>query len=66
MFIYGAIIFDQPENESFLKKSKSVQHNAVSAITAAIQSSPREKVYKELGLKTVKPRGWLKKNVLFP
>ena len=50
----------------FVKKSKSVQHNAVSAITAAIQSSPRETVYKELGLKTVKPRGWLKKNVLFP
>ena len=48
-----------------LKKSKSVQHKAVSAIAAAIQSSSREKVYKELGLKTVKPRGWLKKMCCF-
>ena len=48
---YGVIIFDQPENESFCKKIKF----------EVMWSSSREKVYKELGLKTVKPRSWLKK-----
>ena len=30
---YGAIIFNQPENESFCKKIKSVKYNAAPAIT---------------------------------
>ena len=34
---YGAIIFDQPENERFCKKTESVQYNAILAITGAIQ-----------------------------
>ena len=34
---YGAIIFDQPENEGFCKKTESVQYNAILAITGAIQ-----------------------------
>ena len=39
---YGAIIFDQPENESFCKKNESVQYNAALAITGAIQGTSRE------------------------
>ena len=58
---YGAIIFDQPENESFCKKIESVQYNAALAITGAIQGTSREKLYKELGLETLKSRKWLKK-----
>ena len=62
---YGAIIFDQPENESFCKKIESVQYNAALAITASIQATSREKVYKELGLETLKSRRWLKKLCCF-
>ena len=58
---YGAIIFDQPENQSFCKKIESVQYNAALAITGAIQGTSREKLYKELGLETLKSRRWLKK-----
>ena len=62
---YGAIIFDQPENESFCKKIESVQYNAALAITGAIQGTSREKLYKELGLETLKSRRWLKKLCCF-
>ena len=53
---YGAIIFDQLENESFCKKIESVQYNAALAITGAIQGTSREKLYKELVLETLKSR----------
>ena len=62
---YGAIIFDQPENESFCKKIESVQYNAALAITVAIQGTSRERVYKELGIKTPKSRRWLQKLCCF-
>ena len=58
---YGAIICDQPENESFCKKIESVQYNAALAITGAIQVTSREKLYKELDLETLKSRRLLKK-----
>ena len=51
---YGAIILDQPENEIFYKKIESAQYNAAIAITGAIQGISREKLCKELGLKTLK------------
>ena len=48
---YGAIIFDQSENEFFLKKKiESLQYNAALAITGAIQGTSRGKVYRELSL----------------
>ena len=62
---YGAIIFDQPENESICKKIESVQYNAPLAITGAIQGTCTEKLYKELGLETLKSRRWLKKLCCF-
>ena len=58
---YGAIIFDQPENESFCKKIESVKCNATPAITGAIQGTSREELYKKLGLEILKSRRWLKK-----
>ena len=33
---YGAIIYDQPQNESFCNKSENIQYNAALAITGAI------------------------------
>ena len=44
---YGAIIFDQPESQSFCKKTESCQYNAALTITGAIQGTSREKLYKE-------------------
>ena len=58
---YGAIIFYQPENESFCKKIESVQYNVALVITGAIQGTSREKFHKELGLETLKSRRWLRK-----
>ena len=56
---YGAIIFDQPENESFCKNFESVHFNAALAITGAIQGTSREKLYRELILKTqILEDGW--------
>ena len=62
---YCAIIFDQPENQSFCEKIESVQYNAALAIKGAIQGTCREKLYIELGLKTLKSRRWLKKLCCF-
>ena len=36
---YGDVIYDQPENESFISKSESVQYNACLAITGAIRGT---------------------------
>ena len=62
---YGATIFDQPESKSFCKKNESIQYNAALAISGAIQGASREKLYKELGLETLKSRRWLKKLCCF-
>ena len=43
---YGAIIFEQPENESFSKKIKSVPYNAVLAITGQIKGLPEKSCIK--------------------
>ena len=43
---YGAIIFDQPENDSFCKKIESIQRNAILAITGAIQVLPEKRCIK--------------------
>ena len=58
---YGDIIYDQPHNESFCEKIKSVQNKAALAITGAIQGTSREKIYQELGLESLKSRRWYKR-----
>ena len=57
---YGDIIYDQPQNESFCEKLESVQYKAALAITGAIQSTSRDKIYQELGLESLKARRWYK------
>ena len=39
----------------------SVQYKAALAITGAIQGTSREKIYKELGLESLKNRRWYKR-----
>ena len=51
---YCDIIYDQPNNEIFCTKIKRIQHNASLAITGAIKVTSHTKLYKELGLKSLK------------
>ena len=48
---YGNIIYNQPQNESFCEKLESVQYKAPLAITGAIQSISRDKIYQERSIK---------------
>ena len=62
---FWAIIFDQPENESFCKKIESLKYNATLLITGVMRGSSREKIYKELGLEILKSRKWLRRLCCF-
>ena len=55
-FDYGDVIYDRTFNEPFQNKLESVQYNAALAITGAVRSSSREKLYQELGLESLKSR----------
>ena len=49
---------------SFCKKIESVQYNDTLVITEAIQGTSIKKMYKEVGLETLKSKRWLKKLLL--
>ena len=51
---YGDTVYDQPTNGSFSKKLENIQCNAALAITGAIKGTSQEKVYKDLGLESLK------------
>ena len=57
---YCDIIYDQPNNESFCTKIERIQYNAALAITGAIKGTSQTKLYKELGLESLKFRGWFR------
>ena len=61
LIVYGHIIYDQPQNESFCDKIEFVQYKAALAITGAIQGTSREKIYQEPGLESLKSRRWYKR-----
>ena len=44
---------------------ESIQYNAALAITAAIRGTSREKLYKELGLESIRKRRWYRKLCYF-
>ena len=56
---YGDVIYDQPNNQSFANKIESVQYDAALAITGGIRGTSRTKLYKELGLESLKDRRWM-------
>ena len=58
---YGDILYDQPNNAAFCQKIESVQYKSALAITGTIQGTSQEKLLGELGLKTLKPRRWLRR-----
>ena len=51
---YGDFIYDQPNNGSLFSKIESVQCNAALAITGAIRGTSQTKLYRELGLESLK------------
>ena len=53
---YGDIVYDRPNNESFISKLEQVQYNAALAITGAIKCTSRSKLYNELGLESLESR----------
>ena len=58
---YGDVIYDQPNNSNLSHKIESVQYNAVLAITGAIRGTSKEKMYKELGLESLRNTRWLRR-----
>ena len=55
---YGDVIYDQPQNEVFcFEKLESVQL----AVTGAMQGTSHDKLYRELGLESLKSRRWFKR-----
>ena len=57
---YCDIIYDQPINESFCTKIEHIQYNAAPAITGAVKGTSQTKLYKELGLESLKFRRWFR------
>ena len=62
---YGDVIYDQPNNQSFSDKIESVQYDSALAITGAIRGTSRTKLYKELGLESLKDRRWMRRLCYF-
>ena len=58
---YVDIIYDQAYNSAFHDKLESIQYNACLAITGTIRGTSTEKIYQELGLKSLKSRRWFRK-----
>ena len=61
----GDILYKQAFNNSFHDRLESIQYNACLAITETIRGTTREKIYKELGLKSLRLRCWYRKLYLF-
>ena len=62
---YGDVIYDQPNNDNFIRKLESIQYNAALAITGAIKGTSKERLYSELGLETLANRRWYQRMCLF-
>ena len=57
---YADIIYDQAYNSTGHDKLESIQYNACLTIIGAIKGTSTEKIYQELGLKSLKSRRWLR------
>ena len=62
---YGDVIYNRAFNESFHQRLESIQYNAAIAIAETIRGTPSEKLFQELGLETLRSRGWFRKLYLF-
>ena len=62
---YEDIVYDQPNNDIFCQIIEIMQYNAALAVTGAIKGTFRCKIYKELGLETLKFRQWSEDFILY-
>ena len=62
---YGDIVYDKPDNETFINKIEKAQYDAALAITGAIRGTSWEKLYAELGIESLKFRRWFRKLACF-
>ena len=53
---YGDIVYDKPDNETFINKIKKTRYDAALAIIDAIRVTSRKKLYAELGIESLKFR----------
>ena len=58
---YSDVIYYQHNNSILSDKIKSVQYNAVLAITGAIRGTSKERLYQQLGLESLSNRRWLRR-----
>ena len=57
---YGDVIYDQPNNQTFADRIESIQYDAVFAITRAIRGTSKIKLYKDIGLESLRDRLWMR------
>ena len=62
---YGDILYLQPLNKSINSKLESVQYNATVAVTVVTKGTSRLKLYKELGLESLKSQKTLRRLCAF-
>ena len=62
---YGDTIYHQPYNGTFCQKIESFQYQAALAITGAIHGTSQTKLYKELGIESMKLRQWFRRLCYF-
>ena len=62
---YGDVLYDQAFNNLFKEKLESIQYDACLALTGAIRGTSKEKIYRELGLRSLRDRRWCRKLCLF-
>ena len=58
---YGDVIYDQPNNDSFIDKIEQLQYKACLTTTGAIQRTSRECLCSVLGLENLSSRRWGRK-----
>ena len=62
---HGDILYLQPQNESISRKLESIQYNATSTITGAIERTLRWKLHNKLGLESLRLRRALRRLFAF-
>ena len=64
-FDHCDVIHDQPNNERFCTKIERIQYNAPLAMIVAIRGMSQIKLYKELGLESLRFRRWFRQLCTF-
>ena len=58
---FADVVYDQPNNSSFVNRIESLQYSACLAVTGAIRGTSKVKLYNELGLESLSNRRWYRR-----